>query len=310
MGKIIEDYRQWIKFALGLDPEVQDKIILTVVFIFSVIVIRFIIMAVVYHKTKDSKTRYTWRKSITYTLSIIALLIVGNIWFQGVQSLATFLGIFAAGVAIALQDLIGNVAGWFFILWRRPFNVGDRIEIAGHAGDVIDKRLFMFTLMEIGNWVKADQTTGRVIHMPNGIVFKHSIANYSRGFHYIWNEIPVLVTFESNWEKAKEILSVIAKKHAEHITEEAERKINDAAKEYMIYYTKLMPMVWTSVKDSGIELTIRYLCDPRGRRNSEHEIWQDILRQFATHADIDFAYPTTRHISNTQESKAPSRIND
>ena len=67
-------------------------------------------------------------------------------------------------------------------------------------------RIFMFTLMEIGNWVDADQSTGRVIHIPNGKVFKEVLANYSKGFQYIWNEIPVLVTFESNWKKAKEIL--------------------------------------------------------------------------------------------------------
>jgi len=303
MGKIINEYSQWIQNTLGLSPNVQYNIILTFAFIFFVVVLRFLILAIIYHRIHDSKKRYTWRKSITYTLSVIAILIVGNIWFKGVQSVATFFGIFAAGVAIALQDLISNVAGWFFIIWRRPFNVGDRIEIAGHAGDVIDKRLFMFTLMEIGEWVDADQSTGRVIHLPNGLVFKHTIANYSRGFTYIWNEVPTLVTFESNWEKAKEILFEISKKHAEHLTEQAEENVKAAAKQYMIHYTKLTPIVWTSVKDSGVMLTIRYLCDPRKRRSSEQGIWEDILRSFAKNDDIDFAYPTTRFYDNRQEGK-------
>jgi small-conductance mechanosensitive channel len=130
--------------------------------------------------------------------------------------------------------------------------------------------------------------------LPNGLVFKNSVANYSRGFSYIWNEIPVLITFESKWEKAKLILLEIANKHAELLNEQAEQKIKDAAKTYMIYYSKLTPIVWTSVEDSGVELTIRYLCDPRKRRSTEHEIWEDILRQFANHKDIEFAYPTTR----------------
>jgi small-conductance mechanosensitive channel len=304
MGKIIKEYSTWIENTLGLSPDVQYNLILTLAFIFFVIVFRFLILAIIYHRIHDSKKRYNWRKSITYTLSVIAILIVGNIWFKGVQSVATFFGIFAAGVAIALQDLISNVAGWFFIIWRRPFNVGDRIEIAGHAGDVIDKRLFMFTLMEIGEWVDADQSTGRVIHLPNGLVFKHSIANYSRGFSYIWNEVPTLVTFESNWEKAKEILLEISKKHAEHLTEQAEKRVKAAAKQYMIHYTKLTPIVWTSVKDSGVMLTIRYLCDPRKRRSSEQSIWEDILRSFAKNSDIDFAYPTTRFYHNKQEGKS------
>ncbi len=304
MGKLIREYSQWITDTLGLSSQVQYNIILTLAFIFFVILFRFLILAIIYHRIHDSKKRYTWRKSITYTLSIIGILIVGNIWFKGVQSVATFFGIFAAGVAIALQDLIGNVAGWFFIIWRRPFNVGDRIEIAGQAGDVIDKRLFMFTLMEIGKWVDAEQSTGRVIHLPNGLVFKHTIANYSRGFTYIWNEVPVLVTFESNWEKAKELLLEIANKHGEYLTEKAEKQVKAAAKQYMIHYTKLTPIVWTSVKESGVMLTIRYLCDPRKRRSTEQSIWEDILRQFAKNDDIDFAYPTTRFYDNKQEGKS------
>ena len=229
---------------------------------------------------------------------------VGRIWFQGFQSVATFFGIFAAGIAIALQDLIINIAGWLFIMWRRPFDVGDRIEVAGNAGDVIDKRIFVFILMEIGKWVDAEQSTGRIVHVPNGVVFRNSLANYSRGFTYIWNEIPILVTFESNWEKAKETLLKIANRHGEHLSKEAEKRIKNAAKKYMIFYNKLTPIVWTSVKDSGVMLTIRYLCDPRKRRSSEQAIWEDVLRTFADNNDIDFAYPTTRFYDNRQEGKS------
>src|SRR5207247_865051 len=93
-----------------------------------------------------------------------------------------------------------------FILWRRPFEVGDRVQIGPHAGDVIDLGLFQFTLNEIGAWVNADQSTGRIIHVPNGKVFTDPVANYNKGFRYIWNEVPVVVTFESDWRKAKQIL--------------------------------------------------------------------------------------------------------
>ena len=81
--------------------------------------------------------------------------------------------------------------GLGFIIWRHPFRVGDRIQVGDQAGDVIDLRIFQFSLMEIGNWVAADQSTGRIIHVPNGIVFTHPLANYSLGFDYIWNEIPI-----------------------------------------------------------------------------------------------------------------------
>src|SRR3989441_12617332 len=110
-----------------------------------------------------------------------------------------------SGLAIALKDPVTNLAGWIFIVWRRPFEVSDRVEIGGHKGDVIDIRLLQFTLNEIGNWVNADQSSGRIIHIPNGKVFTEPVANYDKGFKYIWNEVPVLVTFESDWRQAKAI---------------------------------------------------------------------------------------------------------
>jgi len=72
-----------------------------------------------------------------------------------------------------------SIAGWLLILIRRPFGVGDRIEINGIKGDIIDIRLFQTSLLEIGNWVHADQSTGRIVHFPNSFVFKAENYNYS-----------------------------------------------------------------------------------------------------------------------------------
>ena len=71
----------------------------------------------------------------------------------------------------------------------------------------------------------------------------------------------------------------------------------------MIFYSKLTPTVYTSVRDCGVLLTIRYLCEPRRRRGTEQSIWEDILEQFAQCDDIDFAYPTRRFYNNVIEGK-------
>ena len=302
--------QQWIEELLGFSPLAMQRLVSTLVIVIVLVTLRFIAMRMVYRQTEDVTKRYHWRKGVTYVSTVVGVFLIGRIWFEGIQSLATFLGLIAAGLAIALQDIVINFAGWLFILWRRPFEVGDRVEIGGHAGDVIDQRVFMFSLMEIGNWVAADQSTGRVIHIPNGLIFKNSLANYNRGFNYIWHEIPVLVTFESDWEKAKRILQEIADVRSQHFTEDAQRHLHEAAKRWMIRYDKLMPIVWTSVQDSGILLTIRYLCDPRTRRGSEQTIWEDILRRFAACPNIDFAYPTTRFYDNRSEGKLATPASD
>jgi small-conductance mechanosensitive channel len=199
--------------------------------------------------------------------------------------------------------MVKSIAGWLYLLWKRPFFIGDRIQIDNMIGDVIDIRAFKFSLNEIGNWVHADQSTGRVMHVPNSILLSKTIINYTEGFHHIWVELPVLVTFESDWRKAKELLLAIAQKHSETITPKAQEKIKDASKKYMIFYHKLTPIVYTSVKDCGVLLTMRLLSEPRRRRNCEEAIWEDILDAFAEHKDIDFAYPTQRFYDHVTEGK-------
>ena len=285
-----------------LDGKIFYTILAIVVFW---LINRFSLMILL--RDRDVQVQYRIRKSVAYITYPLAFLVIGRIWFAGFQAVSTYLGLLSAGLAIALQTPLVNLAGWAFILWRQPFKAGDRVQLGDHRGDVIDQRIFMFSLMEIGNWVDSDQSTGRVIHVPNGKIFTDVLANYSQGFQYIWNEIPVLVTFESDWRKAKQILDEIAQQHGASLSESAAHRLREAAKKFMIFYNKLTPMVYTTVKDSGVMLTIRYLCDPRKRRGSEQEIWENILDAFAAHDTIDFAYPTQRFYTNMTEGKPGTR---
>lgn len=290
--------------AHGLSPELQTKLLLTAITIAALWAAHRIVLSIAYRRVTDPWARYRWRKAVTYATLAIGIILIGRAWFLGMQTLATFLGLLSAGLAIALKDPVANLAAWAYIMWRRPFEVGERIQIGTHAGDVIDLRLFQFTLNEIGNWVDADQSTGRIIHIPNGRVFTDPVANYDKGFKYIWDEVPVLVTFESDWRKAKELLTRIAFKHAEHLTADAEQELLTASRQYLINYTKLTPIVYTKATDSGVLLTVRYLIEPRKRRGTEHAIWEDILTEFAQYPDVDLAYHTVRSFKNTEEGKA------
>ena len=298
---------EWLQTRLGLSPELQIRLLATLATIVGLWLLHRIVLALVYRRVRDPRSRYRWRKTLTYLLYAAGIIIVGRMWFAGVEALATYLGFLSAGLAIALKDPVSNLAGWAFILWRRPFEVGDRIQIGPHAGDVIDLGLFQFTLNEIGAWVQADQSSGRIIHVPNGKVFTDPVANYNKGFRYIWNEVPVMVTFESDWRKAKHILTTIAVKHAEHLTVQAEQELLAASQQYLINYRKLTPIVYTKVTDSGVQLTIRYLIEPRKRRGTEHAIWEEILTEFAKCPDIDLAYHTVRGFKNTDEGKPALR---
>src|SRR6184192_4318349 len=298
---------QWLQTRLGLSPELEARLLGTLVTVMGLWLLHRLALALVYRRVRDPWIRYRWRKSSTYALLATGIVIVGRMWFAGVQALATFLGLVGAGLAIALKDPVSNLAGWAFIMWRRPFEVGDRVQVGPHAGDVIDLGLFQFTLNEIGGWVDADQSSGRIVHIPNGQVFTEPLANYNKGFRYIWNEVPVVVTFESDWKKAKQILGKIAVKHAEHLTAQAEQELLAASQQYLINYRKLTPIVYTKVVNDGVQLTIRYLIEPRKRRGTEHAIWEDVLTEFAAAPDIDLAYHTTRGFKYTDEGKPALR---
>ena len=285
---------------------VEAKILYSLLALLAFWAVRRLALAVLL-RGREIQVQYRIRKLVAYVTWPIAFLVVGRIWFAGFQAVSTYLGLLSAGLAIALQSPLVNLAGWAFILWRQPFKVGDRIQLGDHSGDVIDQRIFMFSLMEIGNWVDADQSTGRVLHVPNGKVFTEVLANYGQGFQYIWNEVPVLLTFESNWRQAKELLHRVAEQHCTAISSAAQQQLREAAKKFMIFYKTLTPTVYTSVRDSGVLLTIRYLCDPRHRRGSEQQIWEAILDAFARHEDIDFAYPTQRYYHNDREGKPGTR---
>jgi small-conductance mechanosensitive channel len=295
--------RDWLQDHLGLSPTMQTHLLVTIVVIAGLWVLQRVVLAIAYRRFTDPWTRYRWRKSVTYLFLAIAVLVIGREWLEGFKSLATFLGLLTAGIAIALKDPLANLAGWGFIVWSRPFEVGDRVEIDKRRGDVIDVHLFNFTLNEIGGWVDADQSTGRIVHIPNQQVFTEAVANYDKGFKYIWNEVPVLVTYESNWKKAKEILTTIAFKHAQNLTADTERDLLAASQQYLINYKKLTPIVYTNTTASGILLTIRYLIEPRRRRGTVSAIWDDILTEFGQSQDIELAYHTVRSFSNPIEGK-------
>jgi len=298
---------EWFKQTLQVGTDLEPRLLATALVILLFLVLRWVALRIVYRRVEDSRALYQWRKTLTYATFFLGLLVIGRIWIRGFESVSTFLGLLSAGLAIALRDPIVNLAGWLFIIWRRPFDVGDRIQIGEHRGDVIDVRIFQFTLMEIGNWVAADQSTGRVIHIPNGKVFLEAQSNYSKGFQHIWNEIPVLVTFESDWVKAKRILTEIVTKDAEVLSKAAEEMVKLAARKFMIFYAHLAPIVYTKIADCGVLLTVRYLCEPRKRRSTEEQISEDILRRFAECDDIDFAYPTYRFYDNRTEGKPEAR---
>ncbi|MCA9925351.1 MAG: mechanosensitive ion channel family protein [Anaerolineales bacterium] len=305
---MLENIQEFLRvFYINMSPEMQTRLISTLTVLFILLIVRFVAMRVVFRRYHgNTRALYNWRKAVQYTIIVVGVLLIGRIWLEGVQSVATYLGLVSAGLAIALTDPVTNVAGWLFILSRRPFVVGDRIQIGERLGDVIDISFFQFSMIEVGGGrINAEQSTGRVIHVPNGRVFKEPVVNTHQGVPFIWNEIPVLITFESDWRKAKKLVEAIINRLAPDVSEAIQQYAKRADKRFVISYGNVTPTVYTAVVDSGVLLTMRYMIDPRKRRNSEMVIWEAVLDAFEHHYDIDFAYPTQREYIHFQERPQP-----
>lgn len=294
---------EWLGQATGLGPPTIIKLLVTAAIIVVLWLIRWAWLALTNRRTDDAQVRYRWRKTATYSLTIIGLILVGRVWLAGIQSLVTYLGLVSAGVAIALRDPIVNWFGWMFIGWRRPFTIGDRIEIGSLSGDVIDIGISTFSVLEVSTPELGEQTTGRIVHVPNGKVFVEALTNTTQGFNYVWNEIPITLTFESDWRKAKTILEGILKGRVESVTGEAARFIRDASRKFLIRSANVNPIVYTRIVSDGVELSLRYVCEARSRRRSTEAVCEAVLEAFAAEPHIDFAYKTSRIFRQTEEGK-------
>ena len=252
----------------------------------------------------EIEVRHRLRLSISWAGVLVFVIAAGFIWAGSIQNLGVFLGILGAGVALSLQETLLCIAGWVLLVVRRPFDIGDRIEIDGRIGDVIGISVFQTSLLEVRNWIKADQSTGRMLIIPNSMLFRHPLYNYSKGFPFVWDELSIIVTFESDWHVAEKLMLEKAEVETDKIESQVKRQIEDMQARYAIHYEQLGPIVYVSIAENGVELTLRYLCPVRERRPISHRISRNVLEAFLAHPQIDFAYATTRIFRNTEEGKS------
>src|ERR1700726_3150440 len=155
--------------------------------------------------------RYKVRKLIVFSGYFSILLFLAFLFEDRLGRLSFAIGVVGAGVAVALQDVLASFAGAFSIGFSKLYAVGDRVQIGDTRGDVIDIGLLRTTLLETGNWVSKDLYNGRLVRIPNSIILKGSVFNYSQGFQFIWDEIKVLFTTTSDSHYARQMLLRVAR---------------------------------------------------------------------------------------------------
>jgi small-conductance mechanosensitive channel len=243
-------------------------------------------------RISDKQTRYTLNK-VFYVLSIIIFLVISTLLVvSDPSSLLVALGIIGAAIAFALQDVFKNFVGSIIIMAGSLFRVGDRIEIEGFYGDVMDIGLMNSTLMEIREWVDGDQATGRISLVPNGLVITHTVQNYTKDHSFIWDEIFIPVTYDSNWRKAITIISEVISRETDEVTRRAEEEIERLGEKYYLSRSVTQPAVYLKFTDNWIALYARYTTDVRSRRVVNTRLSRLILERLEAEPDITVASQT------------------
>jgi len=126
------------------------------------------------------------------------------------------------------------------------------------------------------------------------MIITSSVYNYTEAYDFIWNELPVLITFESDWRLAETIMHEIAMQDFEPKRDQIQERLKRVRRKYLLRYNIITPYVYVSIVDSGIRLTLRSLVRARLRRGIQDTLSRKILERFSLEGSIDFAYPTMR----------------
>jgi len=263
-----------------------EKMMVSLVILLLTILLISITNKLLFRTIKDNATYYVAKKRFGFLYIIGFLVIMALQWSSSKVDLTLYIGFISAGIAISLREMFTNIVSWMIIIIQKPFEVGDRISVNGRTGDVIDLKLFHFVVMDVLDKDLGGQSTGRISHIPNNYIFLHQLTNSNKGFGYVWHEIEIRLSNESNWQEAKEEVYRIVNKHDLNLVDEVQEEVRKASKRYMLYYNNLTPIIYVSFKGGSIVLTLRYLSKPRQCRITEDLIWSDILETFSQMPEI------------------------
>ena len=290
MTEIVE---KWL-----MDPTIGRIVTSFAAILFLIAIVRFIQKSLS-KKIKDTDTRYRVRKSISFFGYLLAIFILTLIFSDKLSGLTVAFGVAGAGIAFALQEVIASFAGWFAISFAKFYKPGDRVQLGGIKGDVIDVGILRTTLMEVGQWVNGDLYNGRVVRIANSFVFKEPVFNYSGEFPFLWDEITIPVKYGSNYKFTRELFLQISNDILGDFALRARSAWSELVEKFLIENASVDPMITMVANDNWVEFTIRYVVDYKARRTTKDKLFSRILEEVDKNKDKIGLASATFHLVET-----------
>lgn len=263
--KSIELIRQWM-----LEHPTSTSLIKYLIWVIFIVMIIQFLRKILRKNLPDSTTRYKSQKGIEI-IGYLLLIFLSISYFTGnIKDFALAIGLLTAGITITLQELILSIAGSIFIFFVKVYKPGDRIEINGIKGDVIDVDTIYTTMMEIGEWVSSDNYSGRIVKLSNAFVFRGPVYNYSKDFPFIWDEFDLPIRYGSDLELAKRIVIQVASEELSKYVKASISKWKNVVDKYYIEDAEVNPTLAITMNDNWIQFNLRYIVDYKKRRYTKH----------------------------------------
>lgn len=269
--KLIEDIKHWFT-----DHPVSTNIIKYLVLIILVFVFIAWIRRLLKKKLPDSTVKYKAQKGIEIIGYIFVVLLTITYFTGSIKDFGLAIGLLTAGITITLQELILSIAGSFYIFFVKVYKPGDRIEINGIKGDVIDIDSIYTTMMEIGEWVSSDNYSGRIVKLSNAFVFKGPVYNYSQDFPFVWDEFNLPIRYGSDVELAKSIFIFVTQENLSGYVQESMAEWNVVVDKYYIEDAQVDPTLAITMTDNWMQFNLRYIVDYKKRRFTKNLLNEEI----------------------------------
>jgi small-conductance mechanosensitive channel len=248
------------------------------------------------------------RRLTRYAFVLFASGILAGFLFDDLSMIAATLGIVSAALVISLQDVCTSMFGWLVIMVSGKFGIGDRLEIDGTRGDVLDIQLLRTTLLEINGWLGTDQPTGRVITVPNNFIFKSKVFNFTHGHPFIWGKIDVTVTYSTPIASALALFQRVLEEETREQFTAARKAALSMQRRYGVEDADYQPKIHTHIADSGVTLTLFYVAHYREFSKTRNRINRRLIAEIETHPHVQLAYNTLTVLRSEAKAEAPSAV--
>jgi small-conductance mechanosensitive channel len=253
----------------------KTLLLLAVVLAFRTVLVRSISKSPTL--TLEAKRRWVVTIRNTAALGFLAALVF--MWLHELQAFAVSIVAIAAALVLATKELILCWSGAALRVGGKVYSVGDRIQIGGYRGVVLDHDAFATRLLEIGPGVMSHLYTGRIVVFPNSLLFTNGLVKENPTHDYGLYVLNVPLRSEEDWQSAEHALLESAKIECAPFLEEVNRQMKLLEQRNLLEAPSPEPRVTIQLLEPGrVHLVLRYPAPDRGRSRVEQAIIRRYLR--------------------------------